>query len=120
MKVIHIEPTDDSPGILLNATSGIYEIWGRSLPEDASQFFQPVLDWVTEYALTPNTSTQFVFKLEYMNTASSKFIQDLLANLSTIKGIEVLWYFHEDDEDMEEMGKEFMEQIDIPFELKPF
>jgi hypothetical protein len=118
MEVIHIEPTDDTPGILLDANNGIYEIWGRSLPEDASQFYQPVLDWIEQYKQSANTTTQFVFKLEYFNTASSKFIQDVLIKLSAIKGVQILWYYREDDEDMEEMGKEYMELVDVPFELR--
>jgi hypothetical protein len=30
-----------------------------------------------------------------------------------IKGMKIIWYFHEDDEDMEEAGEEFSELVEI-------
>jgi hypothetical protein len=58
--------------------------------------------------------------LEYFNTASSKLILDVLSALEDIKDMKILWYFHEDDEDMEEAGQEFSELVEIPFEFKTY
>lgn len=118
MQALHLEGTEDTPRITLDRDKGLMEISGRSLPEDSTGFYQPVLDWIEEYAKTPNSSTQFVFKLEYFNTASSKLILDVLYALEEIPGIKVLWYFDEEDEDMEEAGQEFSELVDIPFEFR--
>ena len=79
-----------------------------------------MLDWIEEYAGGPNPSTEFVFKLEYFNTASSKLILDVLSALEDIDGTTIMWYFHEDDEDMEEAGEEFSELVEIPFEFKTY
>jgi hypothetical protein len=62
----------------------------------------------------------FTFKLEYFNTASSKLILDVLSALEEIEGVTIDWYFHEDDEDMEEAGEEFSELVEIPFEFKTY
>ena len=120
MDILHLEGTEDTPRVILDKTNGIMEISGRSLPEDSTEFFQPVLDWIEGYAAAPSPSTTFVFKLEYFNTASSKLILDVLYALEDIKGIKVQWYFHEDDEDMEEAGQEFSELVEIPFEFKTY
>ena len=120
MKPIHIEGTDETPGIILDRNAGKFEVYGRSLPEDSAEFFEPILDWLNDYAIAPNPSTEFVFKLDYSNTASSKFIHEILKALQPIKGVKIVWYFHEDDEDMEEAGHEFSEQIDLPFEFKTY
>ncbi len=120
MNILHLEGTEDTPKILLDATNGIYEISGRSLPEDTAEFYQPVLDWIAQYAQQPNPSTPFVFKLEYFNTASSKLILDILTKLEEIPGVQVNWYFAEDDEDMEEAGEEFSELVEIPFEFQNY
>jgi hypothetical protein len=45
---------------------------------------------------------------------------DVLSKLEEIPGIKVNWYFHEDDEDMEEAGEEFSELVDIEFEFKTY
>jgi hypothetical protein len=42
----------------------------------------------------------------------------VLSDLEDIKGMKIDWYYHEDDEDMEEAGKEFSELVEIPFEYK--
>jgi len=120
MEILKLEGTEDTPKILLDAKNGIFEISGRSLPEDSAEFYRPVLDWIGNYAKGANPSTDFVFKLEYFNTASSKLILDVLSALEDIKGMKIIWYYHEDDEDMEEAGQEFSELVEIPFEFKTY
>lgn len=120
MDILHLEGTEDTPKIVLDKKNGIMEISGRSLPEDSTDFYKPVLDWIELYAQDPNPTTTFVFKLEYFNTASSKLILDVLYALEDIKGIKVQWCFHDEDEDMEEAGQEFSELVEIPFEFKAY
>lgn len=120
MEVLLLEGTEDTPKIILDKGNGIFEISGRSLPEDSAEFYQPVLDWLDEYSNEPKASTEFVFKLEYFNTASSKLILDILSSLEDIEGAKIMWYFHEDDEDMEEAGEEFSELVEVPFEFKTY
>ena len=120
MEILNLEGTEDTPKILLDKNNGIFEISGRSLPEDSAEFYQPILQWLDDYSESPNASTDFDFKLEYFNTASSKLILDVLSKLEEIPGIKVNWYFHEDDEDMEEAGEEFSELVDIEFEFKTY
>ncbi len=120
MEIINLEGTEDTPKIILDKSNGIFEISGRSLPEDSSEFYQPVLDWIKEYSENPLPETIFVFKLEYFNTASSKLILDVLTALEEIPGAKIHWYFYEDDEDMEEAGEEFSELVDLDFEFKPY
>jgi len=120
MEVIKIKGTDDTPTIILDKDSGIFEISGRSLPEDVTTFYEPVLSWLDEYQEEPNEKTVFAFKLVYFNTASSKLILDILMKLEEMheNGNQVLikWFFPEDDEDMEEAGEEYADIVDVPFE----
>ncbi|MDW7690321.1 DUF1987 domain-containing protein [Flammeovirgaceae bacterium SG7u.111] len=118
MELLNLEGTEDTPSVLLDKGNEIFELSGRSLPEDAAEFYQPILDWLSKYSLEPNPKTQFVFKLEYFNTASSKLILDVLSQLEEIDGVDILWYYHEDDEDMEEAGEEFSELVEVDFEFK--
>ena len=120
MEIIKIMGTDDTPNVILDAENDIFEISGRSLPEDVTTFYEPILNWLDEYAESPNSKTVFSFKLVYFNTASSKLILDVLMKLEEMfeAGNEVLikWHYPEDDEDMEEAGEEYADIVDVPFE----
>jgi hypothetical protein len=120
METIKIQGTEDTPKIILDAGNEILEISGRSLPEDVTSFYEPVLNWLTEYAENPNKKTIFNFKLTYFNTASSKLLLDILMKLEEMneKGQDVLirWHYPEDDEDMAEAGEEYADIVDVPFE----
>lgn len=119
-EALKIHETDETPFILFDREKGIFEVTGRSLPEDSAEFFLPVLQWVKDYAASPNAETVFTFRLDYINTASSKFFQDIICELESIPNSKVVWYYHEDDESMEELGNEFAEIIHVPFELKSY
>ena len=120
METIKIQGTEDTPKIILDAENEFLEISGRSLPEDVSSFYEPVLNWLSEYAENPRKKTVFNFKLTYFNTASSKLLLDILMKLEEMheKGQEVLirWHYPEDDEDMAEAGEEYADIVDVPFE----
>jgi hypothetical protein len=120
MDVIKIKGTDDTPNVILDADNNIIEFSGRSLPEDVATFYAPILEWIDEYAKSPNEKTEVIIKLEYFNTASSKMILDILLKFEEIhnEGHEVVvsWYYMEDDEDMEEAADEYADIVDIPFQ----
>jgi len=120
MQVIKIKGSDDTPTIILDAENNIMEISGRSLPEDVASFYEPILDWLDEYAESPNEKTVLDFELVYFNTASSKLLLDILLKLEDLsdEGNDVLvrWHYPDDDEDMEEAGEEYADIVDVPFE----
>jgi len=120
METIKIQGTEDTPKIILDKENELMEISGRSLPEDVSSFYEPVLNWLNEYADNPNKKTIFNFKLTYFNTASSKLLLDILMKLEEMheKGLDVIikWHYPEDDEDMAEAGEEYADIVDVPFE----
>jgi len=124
MEIINIEATDETPMVILNTEEGVFEMSGKSLPEDVTVFYNPILTWLEGYGLEPNSETVFVLKMDYFNTASSKLILDILLKLEEIheehEGVRIDWYYREDDEDMEEAGDEFSDIVDLPFELKEY
>jgi hypothetical protein len=120
METIKILGTDDTPTVILDADNDIFEISGRSLPEDVTAFYDPILNWLDEYATSPNPKTTIIFKLVYFNTASSKLLLDILMKLEEMhedgKAVLVKWFYPEDDEDMQEAGEEYADIVDVPFE----
>src|SRR5689334_1776893 len=100
MNILFLEPTRDTPKIMLNKRDGIFELTGRSILEDASSFYDPVVEWLSDYAQQPNSATVFAFKLNYFNSSSSKMIYLLLNVLKEIKGAQVEWCYHQGDDDI--------------------
>jgi len=120
MEALRIEQTDDSPQVILDPENNLFEISGKSLPEDVIDFYEPLLDWLNLYRKEPNPKTAFNIKLIYFNTASSKLIMDILLIFEELieegRDIVIRWHSHTSDEDMQEAGKEYEEMIDVPFE----
>lgn len=121
MKSIRIEEVGYTPGIVLDAKKGIFEITGKACPEDAIEFYQPILDWLEKYKEEPNPETIFEFKLSYYNTASSKVLLNIMQRLEEIRNtganVRIKWFYYEDDEELQNAGEDFAEMIKVPFEL---
>lgn len=124
MEPLRIAATDETPEVTLDAGNNIFELEGRSLPEDVVTFYGPVFEWLDKYSESPNDMTNFQMKLDYFNTASSKMILDILLKLEDMqdsgKQVMVTWHYAEDDEDMQEAGEEYEEIVDVPFEHKAY
>lgn len=121
MEKIVIEPTTETPKVILDKENSIFEFSGNSLPENVATFFTPIIEWFDEYAQKPNKETKIIFNFEYYNTSSSKMILKLLETCRSIHrngyNIEVHWHYMDDDEDMIEAGEDYSENIKVPFKF---
>lgn len=122
MENLFIESTAKTPQISFDYEDGTLLIKGRSIPKDAEIFWNPVLEWFTNYMKAPNTNTTVCIDLEYFNISSSKSLLLLLYKLNDLKiqGHEsvVEWYYNEDDVDMFEVGQDYAFMVKVPFEFK--
>lgn len=122
MKSLLIEESGSSPRIELDRERNIFQIMGKSFPEDVKTFYIPVIDWIQEYVKSPNPETIFEVSLEYFNTASSKMLLVVLSQLKEIqkqgKHVKVIWSYPENDMEIEDAGIEFSEVINIPFTIR--
>ncbi len=64
MEKIVREATDETPKVILDVEAGEFEFSGKSLPEDVTQFFNPILDWFDNYGVSPSPETKVVFKMD--------------------------------------------------------
>lgn len=121
MEPISIEGSPKTPTVKFDASEGIIEIKGRSIPENSIEFYKPLVDWLEEYKKDPLPLTKVNIQLEYFNTSSSKCILDVFKKLEGIHkakhDVEVNWYYEEDDEDMLEAGEDYESIIRIPFKM---
>lgn len=112
-----IEPGRFTPEIRFNSASGTLEIKGESYPENTSEFFKPVFEWLDEYLKDDaSNKTEVTIELYYFNSSSSKILMNFFERLDGAaesgKTIVVHWVYEEDDEDSLEFGEEFAEDLD--------
>ena len=120
MDSIKIEGTPKTPTVNFTADNGILEIKGRSIPENAVEFYKPLVDWIGNYGDAAKENTEVNVQLEYFNTSSSKCILDVFKKLESMNGktnITIKWHYEEDDEDMLEAGEDYQAIINIPFKM---
>jgi hypothetical protein len=120
MDPIKIEGTPKTPTVNFNAESGVLEVKGRSIPENAVEFYKPLVDWIGNYGDSAKADTVVNIQLEYFNTSSSKCILDVFKKLESVNGktnITINWHYEEDDEDMLEAGEDYQAIINIPFKM---
>jgi hypothetical protein len=98
--------------------TGILEMSGSSYPENAIDFFGPVIHWIRDYISRVKNQILLNLRINYLNTSSTKCILDILEILEqyhqTQGNVKVNWYYAEDDEDIKETGEELGEDIDLP------
>lgn len=124
LKALHLDATKETPEVTLDAAGNKFEITGRSFPLNAKGFYAPILEWLESYAASPNGKTEFMFRLEYFNTPSSKSISDILKKMKEIKDagndVTVNWYYEEDDIDILDLGHVFARTVGMDFEFKEY
>ena len=120
MEVLKIDKTGDTPNVVLDSENNVFEFSYRSLPENAIDFYDPILNWIDDYSKSPNDLTSIDFKLEYFNTASAKQIAKVLLKLHEISQsskVIIKWYYDKNDTDMLASGQRYSKLIDLNFEF---
>jgi hypothetical protein len=122
MDSLTIASSIKTPEIKFDAFSGKLSLSGRSIPENALEFYTPLFKWVDLYISNPNTLTTVEIKLEYFNTSSSKCLLQILKKLEHLlenksSSIVINWYYEKDDEDMFEAGEDFNTVVGIPINI---
>jgi hypothetical protein len=122
MNSLIIEPTDDTPRVVLDKENNTFELSGRSLPEDVIEFYAPIFEWYEEYVQNPNDKTMLKVNIDYFNSASQRALNEIMIILSKALAnghdISVEWCFYEEDDEMREVGEEFASLTKLPFTYK--
>ena len=91
---IYIERTRNTPKIEFTHLIGELVLEGRSIPENASKVYEPLLTWINEYVKSPCLETNLHLKLEYFNSASLIWIIKIIIALSNIELAGSIIYVH--------------------------
>ena len=120
MEKLIIEPTLNSPGVVLDPVENKFEFSGESRPENVRNFYIPILEWLEQFGAGAKNPATCIFNLEYFNSTSDKYILDIFKVLRTIhdagNGVTVQWHYEADDEDMYEVGVEMARMSGLSFD----
>lgn len=120
MESFFIQPTSKTPKILFNVETGIFKISGRSIPENAPEFYHPLIIFLEKYSESCPSKTEIYIDFEYFNTSTSRCLIDFFRKcqiLSDVGEVKVFWHFEEDDGGMFEAGEDFSTITNVPFEF---
>ena len=121
MENLRIDSTLKTPDIDFDAQKGILKITGRAIPENPEEFFSGMIQWVKDYFKSPAELTTVEIQLEYINSGASKFILEFLHLIQDMdrsgKKCKVNWYYEEDDESLQELGKHYQSILNLEFYL---
>jgi hypothetical protein len=117
-----IKPTEKS--LAVDISYGILNFKGRSILTDPKQFFEPVNNWVIRYLRQPADETVVNVKLDYIDTASTQALYQILRQLNGVrkKGLVLMvnWYIEDEDPEMRELGEMVEQRLGIEFQFIPY
>ena len=130
MKALKLEGAIDTPDIYFDPETNIFSISGISHPENAKEFYMNVLNWLNEFyeSIKDKQSTKIVVDInfKYINSSSYKYLRDIMRKISNFRSngisVEVIWNYHQDDEDLLHEGMVLLElpEINLPYRCIPY
>lgn len=115
--------TASTPAIDFDPAGGVLSLVGESYPENAFEYFRPLLGWVARFVDEGATPIVAEIALSYLNTSSIKSVMDLLDLLEAAhrrgRQVTVRWSYAQDNERALEMIEEFKEEVTLPFFIVP-
>lgn len=117
MDNINIAATDRSPEVDFNFSDNTFVLRGESYPEDVNEFFGPIIEKLEEHLeAQEGAEITFVFEFIYFNSSTAKILMTLFELLDETaengNKVVVEWHFDEEDDNMEELGEEFGEDLE--------
>lgn len=117
MDNITIAATDRSPELNFNFAENSFFIKGESYPEDVTEFYGTSLKALESHLESLEDATvNFTFELIYFNSSSAKVLMSLFDMLEEAaeegNTVNIEWIYEQDDDNMEELGEEFGEDLE--------
>lgn len=98
---------------------GVLVIAGRSIPENAVNFFEPLFKIIAEYSKKPFPVTELNILLEYANSSSNRSLMTIFTLFEKLyengNNVYVNWYFEAGDDLMYDLGNDFKAIMRLPF-----
>lgn len=114
-----IEEERHTPRIIIDPAKNVFEITGKSFPEDSKQFYKQVFDWLENNSSALPSNIDFKFNLFYLSSSSIIAIKQLLLKLKEYSrngvDVRILWHYDSDDDDIRKTGEDYVKITDLDF-----
>lgn len=118
MNNLIIGKTNNTPAVVFDIAKKELMFSGKSLPENAIDFYNVIEDYLKEYIRSFNDKLTIICDLEYINSASNKKLFQIFKNtINGVNEIKIIWMYDSDDDDMKEQGEDFEHALGIKFEF---
>lgn len=120
MKRLEIQPSNNTPHIILDADANTFLIEGKSFPEDSKEFYRPVIEWMDEFKTTKPGKLNISFNLFYLSSSSIISVKQFLMKIVDLNAsgtqATVIWNYDYDDDDIKKTGEDYQKLTKLPFE----
>lgn len=115
MERLTLSPTQLTPLVDFDYDSRTLKMQGESYPENAAEFYGPILTSLRNYlasAVQPQLATVVELEFVYINSSSTRSLQQILTLLDTAARagaiVQVHWIVSDDDDSMTELGVDLL------------
>lgn len=112
-----LQKTQNTPYIKFE--DGVLVIAGRSIPENALTFFEPVFKIIAEYSKKPYPVTEINVLLEYANSSSNRSLMTIFTLFEKLYengyNVYINWFYEEGDDLMYDLGHDYKAIMRLPF-----
>jgi hypothetical protein len=125
MEELKIENVLNAPEIHFDPDANTLSIKGESYPENAREFYKPVMSWINTYLeQIDKQAVTLDIELKYFNSSSAKILMNLFDALEQAAGrgknITINWRYHKKNLNALEYGEDFKEDLEcVKFYLLP-
>ena len=113
---------EDTPLVSFDHLSGVFKIEGKSFPESAWDFYNPLFQWIDQYTKVPLEKTELAFRMDYVDSSSLKCFVEIGSKLKEMvqenRTFTMIWLFAEEDVEMKEIGESLADVLGSWVEVK--
>lgn len=122
MEPLFIPATKGTPEISVDAQSAAFSVKGMSIPENAAEFYAPVMQALERMLMTAPARIAVHIDLSYFNSSSLKALYMILQRLKEARimgsALIIEWVVEEEDEFMLEASQYFCDLLGIDMQVK--
>ncbi len=108
--------TNQLPQVDFDVANGVMEIRGKIVPENPTDFFSELDNWIDEYLKRKDSSVVVNMHLDYFNTVSSKMLSKFLQRMIP-SNPRFNWYYEAEDVEIKEAGEDYAAILNYPIHV---
>jgi len=115
-----IQERKNSPKVILDPAANKFHISGRSFPENAKKFYEPIIDWFDELG-KDGVTINVEFEMYYVSSSSIITILELIKKLDEMNSsnctVGITWLYDDEDDDIIKIGEDYSKIAKLPITL---